>query len=155
MGGRHAAVIPALPEEFDSHSVGALHYDKQKDTSAVLPTSSPKGIYHYPQHIQQQAIQQQASSSQGPQPSERGGGYYPDHQDHYTEQQSLSRTTRSNATAGDSDTPSGSVRSTRSSTRSQARQSHGSADSNSSNVIPATIATLLNAYPSGGPGPHG
>ncbi|CAA7262897.1 unnamed protein product [Cyclocybe aegerita] len=51
LGGRHAAVIPALPEEYDaSMPIGA--YYPRRDSS---DPSVPRGLSHYPQHIIAQA----------------------------------------------------------------------------------------------------
>ncbi|KAF5377869.1 hypothetical protein D9615_006687 [Tricholomella constricta] len=85
LGGRHAAVIPALPEEYDaSMPIGAYYptdRDKMRRTSGTPDTPSPKGISHYPQHIiaqaeaqraQQQALQQ--AQQIGAQPLKPGEG---------------------------------------------------------------------------------
>ncbi|KAG6840235.1 hypothetical protein C0991_008019 [Blastosporella zonata] len=65
LGGRHAAVIPALPEEYDaSIPIGAYYpteRDKRKREASNTPnTPAPKGISHYPQHIMAQAEAQRA-----------------------------------------------------------------------------------------------
>lgn len=70
LGGRHAAVIPALPEEYDaSLPIGAYYPSEQEKLKRDVTTNpnTPKGLAHYPQHIvaqaeaqrkQQQAVQQ-------------------------------------------------------------------------------------------------
>ncbi|KAG6816817.1 hypothetical protein H0H87_002660 [Tephrocybe sp. NHM501043] len=88
LGGRHAAVIPALPEEYDaSMPIGAYYptpRDKRKqEASNPVETPTPKGISHYPQHIiaqaeaqraQQHALQQaQQMAVQPLQPTEPSG----------------------------------------------------------------------------------
>lgn len=66
LGGRHAAVIPALPEEYDASMPLGAYYPK-REVSANLDVS--KGLSHYPHHIIAQAEaqknQQLASASAG------------------------------------------------------------------------------------------
>ncbi|GLB38668.1 putative F/Y-rich N-terminus [Lyophyllum shimeji] len=88
LGGRHAAVIPALPEEYDAAMPIGAYYptdrDKRKRESTGTPEApSPKGLAHYPQHIiaqaeaqraQQQALQQaQQMGAQPLKPEESSG----------------------------------------------------------------------------------
>jgi len=63
LGGRHAAVIPALPDEYENIlPLSALQQqDKQKNSSPPDPT---RGLSYYPQHIIQQAQQQQRPNQQ-------------------------------------------------------------------------------------------
>ncbi|KAG6830578.1 hypothetical protein H0H92_016029 [Tricholoma furcatifolium] len=71
LGGRHAAVIPALPEEYDSSMPIGAYYPTERDKrkrnipGAPAPTV-PKGISHYPQHIIAQAEQQQQAHVPSP-----------------------------------------------------------------------------------------
>jgi hypothetical protein len=57
LGGRHAAVIPALPEEYDASMPIGAYYPK-RDTSS--DPNVPRGLSHYPQHIIAQAEAQKA-----------------------------------------------------------------------------------------------
>lgn len=76
LGGRHAAVIPALPEEYDaSLPLGAYYPHKSENANSNLP----RGISYYPQHIiaqaeaqkaQKAAVVQQANGQGIPGPSE-------------------------------------------------------------------------------------
>ncbi|KJA23223.1 hypothetical protein HYPSUDRAFT_137866 [Hypholoma sublateritium FD-334 SS-4] len=52
LGGRHAAVIPALPEEYDASLPIGAYYPK-RDTNSN--PNLPRGMSHYPQHIIAQA----------------------------------------------------------------------------------------------------
>lgn len=63
LGGRHAAVIPALPDEYENIlPLSTLqHHDKQRNATPPDPT---KGLSYYPQHIIQQAQQQQQQQPQ-------------------------------------------------------------------------------------------
>ncbi|KIL66739.1 hypothetical protein M378DRAFT_74794 [Amanita muscaria Koide BX008] len=63
LGGRHAAVIPALPDEYENIlPLSTLqHHDKQRNATPSDPT---KGLSYYPQHIIQQAQQQQQQQPQ-------------------------------------------------------------------------------------------
>lgn len=55
LGGRHAAVTPALPEDYDSTlPIGAL-YPVERDRLKREIATSPRGLNHYPQHIIAQA----------------------------------------------------------------------------------------------------
>jgi hypothetical protein len=66
LGGRHAAVVPALPEEYDASMPLGAYYPK-KEVSANPGVS--RGLSHYPHHIIAQAEaqknQQLASASAG------------------------------------------------------------------------------------------
>lgn len=77
LGGRHASVIPALPEEYDaSIPRGPVYHtplerEKLKMTVGnASPGEMPKGLSHYPQHIiaQAQTSQPQAGPSHAPGP---------------------------------------------------------------------------------------
>lgn len=57
LGGRHAAVIPALPEEYDASMPIGAYYPKRDTTS---DPNVPRGLSHYPQHIIAQAEAQKA-----------------------------------------------------------------------------------------------
>ncbi|KAF5317570.1 hypothetical protein D9619_013217 [Psilocybe cf. subviscida] len=57
LGGRHAAVIPALPEEYDSSMPLGAYYPKRDEQ---VDTTVPKGLSHYPQHIIAQAEAEKA-----------------------------------------------------------------------------------------------
>ncbi|KAF8651972.1 hypothetical protein AX16_004615 [Volvariella volvacea WC 439] len=66
LGGRHAAVIPALPEEYDAVSpLGSYYIDKAKREAAISPGPS-KGLSYYPPHVTAQAQKQQAPSTDQP-----------------------------------------------------------------------------------------
>ncbi|KAH6911496.1 transforming growth factor beta regulator 1 [Coprinopsis sp. MPI-PUGE-AT-0042] len=77
LGGRHASVIPALPEEYDaSVPRGPVYHTplereklKMADGNAS-PGEMPKGLSHYPQHIiaQAQTTQPHAGPSHVPGP---------------------------------------------------------------------------------------
>lgn len=65
LGGRHAAVIPALPEEYDASMPIGAYYPK-REVSAT--PGVPRGLSHYPQHIIAQAEaqkSQQLATQQG------------------------------------------------------------------------------------------
>ncbi|KDR82926.1 hypothetical protein GALMADRAFT_220922 [Galerina marginata CBS 339.88] len=72
LGGRHAAVIPALPEEYDASMPIGAYYPKRDPNP---DPNVPRGMSHYPQHIIAQAeaqraqklAQQQAQQGQQPQ----------------------------------------------------------------------------------------
>lgn len=73
LGGRHAAVIPALPEEYDtSISLSAFlperlkQQQREKQQMNAANASSPRGLAHYPQHVVAQALQQQQAQTQTP-----------------------------------------------------------------------------------------
>ncbi|KAF9031437.1 F/Y rich C-terminus-domain-containing protein [Panaeolus papilionaceus] len=51
LGGRHAAVIPALPEEYDSSLPLGAYYPKRDPSNPNVP----RGMAHYPSHIIAQA----------------------------------------------------------------------------------------------------
>ena len=60
LGGRHAAVIPALPEEYDaSLPIGAYYPRKHETPNPNLP----RGLSYYPQHIIAQAETQTAGET--------------------------------------------------------------------------------------------
>jgi len=61
LGGRHAAVIPALPEEYDNAVPLGPYYPK-RDTS---DPNLPRGMAHYPQHIIAQAEAERVSKQGG------------------------------------------------------------------------------------------
>ncbi|KAH9480736.1 Transforming growth factor beta regulator 1 [Psilocybe cubensis] len=56
LGGRHAAVIPALPEEYDASMPIGAYYPKRD----LSDPNVPRGLSHYPQHIIAQAEAQRA-----------------------------------------------------------------------------------------------
>jgi len=60
LGGRHAAVIPALPEEYDASMPIGAYYPKRE---ASANPNVPRGLSHYPQHV----IAQAEAPSQVPQ----------------------------------------------------------------------------------------
>lgn len=64
LGGRHAAVVPALPEEYDTSMPIGAYYPKREVSANP---GVPRGLSHYPQHIIAQAeaqkSQQQANGS--------------------------------------------------------------------------------------------
>lgn len=62
LGGRHAAVIPALPEEYDASMPIGAYYPK-REVSANQGV--PRGLSHYPQHIIAQAEAQKSQQSNG------------------------------------------------------------------------------------------
>ncbi|KAF9566068.1 hypothetical protein CPC08DRAFT_628805 [Agrocybe pediades] len=57
LGGRHAAVIPALPEEYDASLPIGAYYPKR---DIPVNPNVPRGLAHYPQHIIAQAEAQKA-----------------------------------------------------------------------------------------------
>lgn len=61
LGGRHAAVIPALPEEYDASMPLGAYYPK-RDTNPN--PNVPRGMSHYPQHIIAQAEAQKRLAAQ-------------------------------------------------------------------------------------------
>ena len=69
LGGRHAAVIPALPDEYENLlPIGTLQYhEKQRN---VPPPDPSRGLSYYPQHIIQQAQQERQQQEQR-QPSQQ------------------------------------------------------------------------------------
>ncbi|KAJ7160056.1 hypothetical protein C8R46DRAFT_905950 [Mycena filopes] len=58
LGGRHAAVIPALPEEYDSHMLPGPYYPPRARVPTREEGEGPRQS-HYPPHILAQAAQQQ------------------------------------------------------------------------------------------------
>lgn len=65
LGGRHAAVTPALPEDYDSTlPIGALYPERDRPKREI--NSSPRGLNYYPQHIiaQAEAQRKQQTSAQ-------------------------------------------------------------------------------------------
>lgn len=62
LGGRHAAVIPALPEEYDASMPIGAYYPKREVSANP---SVPRGLSHYPQHIIAQAEAQKGQQQQG------------------------------------------------------------------------------------------
>jgi len=66
LGGRHAAVTPALPEDYDSTlPIGAL-YPSECDRMKREVNPSPRGLSYYPQHIIAQAEAQQRQQAAPP-----------------------------------------------------------------------------------------
>ena len=60
LGGRHAAVIPALPEEYDtSLPIGAYYPQRNEAADSDLP----RGLSYYPQHIIAQAEAQRVAKA--------------------------------------------------------------------------------------------
>lgn len=56
-------MIPALPEEYDSAMpISAYYSDKLKRNVTSTP-ETPKGLGHYPQHVQAEAQRQQSEQS--------------------------------------------------------------------------------------------
>ncbi|KAG6847972.1 hypothetical protein H0H93_004523 [Arthromyces matolae] len=71
LGGRHAAVIPALPEEYDSAMPIGAYYPtaselekRKRETGVHAQPPSSNGISYYPQHIIAQAEAQRQQSPQ-------------------------------------------------------------------------------------------
>ncbi|KAJ2914714.1 hypothetical protein MD484_g5689, partial [Candolleomyces efflorescens] len=71
LGGRHAAVIPALPEEYDAAVPrGAVYHSplerekRLRHEEQASPGELPKGLSHYPQHIIAQAAAQHIAEHQ-------------------------------------------------------------------------------------------
>jgi hypothetical protein len=63
LGGRHAAVIPALPDEYENIlPIGALQYQDKQRTDP--PPDPSRGLSYYPQHIIQQAQQERQQQEQ-------------------------------------------------------------------------------------------
>ena len=62
LGGRHAAVIPALPEEYDASMPMGAYYPKREISAN---SGVPRGLSHYPQHIIAQAEAQKGHQSNG------------------------------------------------------------------------------------------
>lgn len=63
LGGRHAAVTPALPEDYDSTlPIGAL-YPAERDRLKREAIANPRGLNYYPQHIIAQAEAQRKDQS--------------------------------------------------------------------------------------------
>ncbi|KAK2465424.1 hypothetical protein APHAL10511_002778 [Amanita phalloides] len=63
LGGRHAAVIPALPDEYENIlPIGALQYQERQKHAP--PPDSSRGLSYYPQHIIQQAQQERLQQAQ-------------------------------------------------------------------------------------------
>ncbi|KAJ7741296.1 F/Y rich C-terminus-domain-containing protein [Mycena metata] len=58
LGGRHAAVIPALPEEYDAHMLAGPYYPPRARVPTREEGEAPRQS-HYPPHIIAQAQQQQ------------------------------------------------------------------------------------------------
>lgn len=68
LGGRHAAVTPALPEDYDSTlPIGALYPAERDRLKREASLNNPQGLRHYPQHIiaQAEAQRRQHTSTQG------------------------------------------------------------------------------------------
>ncbi|KAF5361091.1 hypothetical protein D9756_005101 [Leucocoprinus leucothites] len=64
LGGRHAAVTPALPEDYDStQPIGAL-YPSERERLRQEVNLSPRGLSYYPQHIIAQAEAQRKQQSE-------------------------------------------------------------------------------------------
>ena len=79
LGGRHAAVIPALPEEYDAATPrGPMYHSplerekRIRSEGSASPGELPKGLSHYPQHIIAQAQQQQQLQQQRQQQQQQG-----------------------------------------------------------------------------------
>jgi hypothetical protein len=60
LGGRHAAVIPALPEEYDASLPIGAYYPRKNETPDA---NIPRGLSYYPQHIIAQAEAQKVSNT--------------------------------------------------------------------------------------------
>jgi len=69
LGGRHAAVIPALPEEYDASMPIGAYYPKRE---ASANPGVPRGLSHYPQHIIAQAKAQKSQQLATKQAKENG-----------------------------------------------------------------------------------
>jgi hypothetical protein len=69
LGGRHAAVIPALPEEYDAAMPIGPYYPPRPQ----IPRDTPDGprVSHYPPHIMAQAAQAQAKRAPPPPPQQQ------------------------------------------------------------------------------------
>lgn len=60
LGGRHAAVIPALPEEYDASLPIGAYYPRRNDAA---DPGLPRGLSYYPQHIIAQAEAQKVAKA--------------------------------------------------------------------------------------------
>ncbi|KAJ6611418.1 F/Y rich C-terminus-domain-containing protein [Mycena sp. CBHHK59/15] len=65
LGGRHAAVIPALPEEYDAALPIGPYYPPRQQRDPSNQPESPK-VSHYPPHILAQAAAAKRASPQQP-----------------------------------------------------------------------------------------
>ena len=77
LGGRHAAVIPALPEEYDASLPIGTYYPRRDE---VVESELPRGLSYYPQHIIAQAEAQRVtrpvrSQTQLDSPAETSGSF--------------------------------------------------------------------------------
>ena len=77
LGGRHAAVIPALPEEYDASLPIGTYYPRRDE---VVESELPRGLSYYPQHIIAQAEAQRVtrpvrSQTQLDSPAEASGSF--------------------------------------------------------------------------------
>lgn len=70
LGGRHAAVIPALPEEYDASMPIGAYYPKREVSANP---GVPRGLSHYPQHIIAQAEAQKSQQLAAQQTKESAG----------------------------------------------------------------------------------
>ncbi|EAU86330.1 transforming growth factor beta regulator 1 [Coprinopsis cinerea okayama7 len=82
LGGRHASVIPALPEEYDASTPrGPVYHTplEREKMKAVVGSASPgdlpKGLSHYPQHIIAQARMQHQVAGPSTAPLQTHGGH--------------------------------------------------------------------------------
>jgi len=74
LGGRHAAVIPALPEEYDASMPIGAYYPKREVSANP---GVPRGLSHYPQHIIAQAEAQKSQQLATRQAKESGASAGP------------------------------------------------------------------------------
>ncbi|RDB14850.1 hypothetical protein Hypma_016380 [Hypsizygus marmoreus] len=180
LGGRHAAVIPALPEEYDaSLPIGAYQFtqDKLKRDATSTP-ESPRGLAHYPQHIiaqaeaqraQQQALQQASKGeSSGQQQQLKGVSQAPvqqsvggpptgsesmGYQDYH---HGAGRTIRQAPVGGSAGGAAPGPSHSQNGGHLQAQGQHsylpdgGAPASSTSPSVPATFASIMNAYPTQG-----
>lgn len=176
LGGRHAAVVPALPEEYDASMPIGAYYPKRE---ASANPSVPRGLSHYPQHIiaqaeaqksQQLATQQaiESGTSAGPSssldatqgnhvqitlpPASSSKGLniqqYQPQQVQAPSQGHGKRTTRSSANANDNTSASSaSGRSTRASTRGSQRQAQQQQEQVSASASGTSMPPASEAIP--------
>ena len=123
LGGRHAAVTPALPEDYDSTlPIGAL-YPSESDRMKREVNPSPRGLSYYPQHIIAQAEAQQRQQVAPPS----------------LDASVLDQPLLPSLTVGSSSTNEPTLGQTTSGSTSSAVGVRSS--------VPMTIASIMNAYP--------
>jgi hypothetical protein len=148
LGGRHAAVTPALPEDYDSTlPIGAL-YPAERDRLKREIVTSPRGLNHYPQHIIAQAEAQA-------QRKDLIGGQLPGQQASPS-QQLMPTEVALPVPNGHVSVPSSSPGQLLGPGAIISSQHPTSVPSNTqgpSSSVPATIASIMSAYPAPAPTP--